>query len=61
VPLDGVLVYGTALVSVAHITGEALPVPKNLGDEIPAGAAVTVSSLGMSSIVKKLRNGRDLS
>jgi len=30
--------HGSALVSIQHITGEALPVSKRVGDEIPAGA-----------------------
>lgn len=30
--------YGEALVSSEHITGEALPVRRRPGDEIPAGA-----------------------
>ena len=37
VPLDGVVVHGSALVSIQHITGEALPVTKRVGDEVPAG------------------------
>ena len=38
VPLDGIVVHGSALVSIQHITGEALPVLKRVGDEVPAGA-----------------------
>lgn len=38
VALDGEVVYGEALVSTEHITGEALPVRRRLGDEVPAGA-----------------------
>jgi len=38
VPLDGIVTHGSALVSIQHITGEALPVSKRVGDEIPAGA-----------------------
>ena len=37
-PLDGIVTHGSALVSIQHITGEALPVSKRVGDEIPAGA-----------------------
>jgi len=33
-----VVVHGSAMVSIAHITGEALPVAKRIGDEVPAGA-----------------------
>ena len=38
VPLDGIVAHGSAHVSIQHITGEAMPVVKRLGDEIPAGA-----------------------
>jgi len=38
VPLDGIVVHGSARVSIQHITGEALPVKRRIGDEIPAGA-----------------------
>ena len=38
VPLDGIVVHGSARVSIQHITGEALPVRRRIGDEIPAGA-----------------------
>mmetsp|Transcript_20030 Transcript_20030/g.27732 ORF Transcript_20030/g.27732 Transcript_20030/m.27732 type:complete len:1098 (-) Transcript_20030:197-3490(-) len=40
VPLDGTVAFGQALVTTQHITGEALPVQKRLGEEIPAGAQV---------------------
>ena len=36
--LDGEIVHGEALVSTEHITGEALPVRRRPGDEVPAGA-----------------------
>ena len=38
VPLDGEVVHGRSLVSMEHITGEALPAPRGVGDELPAGA-----------------------
>lgn len=38
VPLDGVVEFGRALVSVEHITGEPLPVLRRVGDALPAGA-----------------------
>jgi len=38
IPIDGVIVYGRALVSAEHITGESLPNLRRPGDEIPAGA-----------------------
>ncbi|KAK9811372.1 hypothetical protein WJX72_002746 [[Myrmecia] bisecta] len=38
VALDGQIVYGEAMVSTEHITGEALPSRRRKGDEVPAGA-----------------------
>ena len=38
VPLDGVVVQGSALLSLEHLTGEAAPVVARIGDEVPAGA-----------------------
>ena len=38
IALDGRVVYGEALVSTEHITGESLPVRRKAGDEVPAGA-----------------------
>ena len=55
VPLDGVVVHGSALVSIQHITGEALPVMKRYGDEIPAGAMNTDGAL----VVKSLRSSEE--
>ena len=37
VPLDGVVVHGTAQVSWSHISGEALPVQVQQGKQVPAG------------------------
>jgi len=36
--LDGKIVYGEALVSSEHVTGEGVPVRKGQGDQVPAGA-----------------------
>ena len=55
VPLDGMVVHGSALVSIQHITGEALPVMKRYGDEIPAGAMNTDGVL----VVKSLRSSEE--
>eukprot|EP00242_Pyramimonas_sp_CCMP2087_P005813 CAMPEP_0198215018 /NCGR_PEP_ID=MMETSP1445-20131203/46320_1 /TAXON_ID=36898 /ORGANISM="Pyramimonas sp., Strain CCMP2087" /LENGTH=466 /DNA_ID=CAMNT_0043890515 /DNA_START=633 /DNA_END=2029 /DNA_ORIENTATION=+ len=55
VPLDGEVIYGAALVSTQHITGEALPIPKRIGDEIPAGSQVTDSVL----VIKTTRSSED--
>ena len=38
VPLDATVVRGTAMVSVAHLTGEELPIQAAAGDEVAAGA-----------------------
>jgi Zn2+/Cd2+-exporting ATPase len=55
VPLDGTIVYGRALVSVEHITGESLPSLKRQGDDIPAGALCHDGILA----VKALRTAED--
>jgi Cd2+/Zn2+-exporting ATPase len=55
VPLDGNIVYGRALVSVEHITGESLPSLKRPGDDIPAGALCHDGILA----VKALRTAED--
>lgn len=55
VPLDGSIVYGRALVSVEHITGESLPSLKRQGDDIPAGALCHDGILA----VKALRTAED--
>jgi P-type E1-E2 ATPase len=55
VPLDGVVTHGSALVSIQHITGEALPVSKRVGDEVPAGAVNSDGAL----VVKTLRSAED--
>lgn len=38
VPLDGIVVEGTSSVNLVHLTGESLPVRKQLNDVVPAGA-----------------------
>lgn len=38
VPVDGQVVHGRSLVSMEHITGEALPAARGPGEELPAGA-----------------------
>ena len=55
VPLDGEVVHGAALVSLEHITGEAAPVAKSLGDEVPAGALANDGLL----VVRTLRSSAD--
>ena len=51
-PLDGIVTHGSALVSIQHITGEALPVSKRVGDEIPAGA-VNARRIGSNEYVAR--------
>ncbi len=38
VPLDGVIVWGSASVSLQHISGESVPLPLERGAEVPAGS-----------------------
>jgi hypothetical protein len=38
VPLDGRVVWGSANVSLQHISGESVPVRLSPGDEVPAGS-----------------------
>ena len=38
VPLDGEVISGRSDVNLAHLTGESQPIPKTIGDEVPAGA-----------------------
>ncbi|ADI38979.1 putative cadmium/zinc-transporting ATPase HMA1,chloroplastic [Waddlia chondrophila 2032/99] len=38
VPLDGLVKKGRSSVNLVHLTGESIPVPKSIGDEVPAGA-----------------------
>lgn len=38
VPLDGVVIRGVSSVNLVHLTGENLPVRKEVHDEVPAGA-----------------------
>ena len=45
VALDGEIVSGEANVSTESITGEAVPVRKGLGDELPSGARVEDGAL----------------
>lgn len=38
VPLDGKVIEGESSVNLVHLTGENLPAPKKVGDQVPAGA-----------------------
>lgn len=37
IPVDGILIKGNALIDYSFVTGEAVPVPKNSGDQLFAG------------------------
>ena len=45
IPLDGVIVEGSSYITLAHLTGESMPVPKVPGDIVPAGAINTDGAL----------------
>lgn len=45
IPLDGVVVEGSSLINLVHLTGESIPVKKVVGDQVPSGATVVDSSL----------------
>lgn len=38
IPLDGKVIEGISSVNMVHLTGENLPVTKQVGDQVPAGA-----------------------
>lgn len=38
VPLDGIVQEGTSSVNLVHLTGESLPLTRDVGDTVPAGA-----------------------
>ncbi|MDO5819167.1 MAG: cation-translocating P-type ATPase, partial [Methanobrevibacter sp.] len=61
VPLDGKVTYGTSSVNQASITGESLPVSKNVGDEVFAGTVnedgyleVVVTKEAKDSVISKI-------
>jgi Zn2+/Cd2+-exporting ATPase len=37
IPLDGLVIEGNSVVNQANITGESMPVTKNVGEEVYAG------------------------
>jgi heavy metal translocating P-type ATPase len=47
VPLDGHVIKGSSSMNLVHLTGEAVPIPKGLGDPIPAGARNLESAIVM--------------
>ena len=55
VPLDGQVVDGRSYVNFVHLTGESQPLPKAVGDEIPAGAG----NLDGTLTIQVTRSSRD--
>lgn len=45
VPLDGVIVKGSSMVSLAHMTGESLPISLNIGQTVVSGARILEGSI----------------
>lgn len=61
VPLDGKVVQGSSFVNLSHLTGESIPLAKNLGDLVPAGArnldgslTISVSATSQDSTLNKI-------
>jgi len=62
VPIDGKVDWGTTTVDQSPITGESLPVPKNVGDQVFSGSInrdgyiiIRVSSMPEESTVARIR------
>ncbi len=49
VPVDGRVIDGRSSISIAHLTGENLPISVNSGSEIPAGALNLEGALSISA------------
>ncbi|MBQ6220581.1 MAG: cation-translocating P-type ATPase [Methanosphaera sp.] len=61
VPLDGNVIYGSSTINQASITGESLPVTKNVGDKVFAGTVnqdgyleVKVTKKAKDSVISKI-------
>ena len=50
IPVDGILSRGRALIDYSFVTGESLPVPKEVGEIVYAGGRQTGSSIELLSI-----------
>ena len=48
IPLDGIIIKGSSSLNLVHLTGESLPIPKTVGDMVPAGARNLESALFIS-------------
>ncbi|MCF7806544.1 MAG: cation-translocating P-type ATPase [Simkaniaceae bacterium] len=38
IPLDGIVIEGNSYINLVHLTGESVPIPKKVGDEVQAGS-----------------------
>ncbi len=45
IPIDGVIIFGQAQVDESMMTGESIPVSKNIGDNVVGGSVVTDGSI----------------
>lgn len=61
VPLDGKVIEGSSSVDLKHLTGESLPVPKKVGEEVPSGAknidtalVLEITRISVDSTVSKI-------
>ncbi len=45
IPLDGEIVEGRSLLNLSHLTGEAEPIPKGVGDAVPSGGLTVDGTL----------------
>jgi Cd2+/Zn2+-exporting ATPase len=55
IPLDGVVKEGSSFINLVHLTGESQPIPKKIGDTVPAGAG----NLDGTLTIHVLRNSAD--
>lgn len=60
-PCDGVVIHAPALVSIAHLTGETVPVMRDIGDFIQAGTRpedapliIEVTNIGSESFLARI-------
>lgn len=55
IPIDGVVIFGSASLNEASLTGESLPVGKEIDDKVSSGTFIVSGSLE----IKTLRIGKD--
>lgn len=63
IPLDGKVIEGTSYVNLVHLTGESVPIVKDIGDEVQAGSMnldgflkIEVSKPSSESTLSKIIN-----